>query len=1121
MFVKICNTNLNQIVEVTLKNYIDVFNSWLCSNKFVSKQQGTHNNSQRLNAKKCVLKLEIDASLLTPDQTTLFYALLKLFQIQGYDKLVQIVINDTVEAVYKRHEQYNQININISWLWSHIGLYAMHIGYNTVSNVQTNIFEILTGIVYLCSGTGSFYVIGGKQSNYQPWKSIYEQQLNRTLQCKEFNQNSQQYELFEFENLDQNRRDIQKEISMLYIMRVGVQHQSLNPFTQLLPIFQFNLSLANSTGTKTNKIQHTEQYNDYLQTIQYFQETGKIQTKEVTKKSFIQHNNFLIPYHVSQLEEDGQRLICAKILLDQSHAFKICYMVLNLVYHQNLMCDKTTYIQNTNYVLADGSQCGKTTYDLALYYAFLFHSKLRPAPIMIQRKSSAQQQELMFYNSITIQEVDSFQYQNFSYAVQNIDMNADCIVQFNKLIKAGLQDFYSYPEFIQKIASKLNVAVKQALQAKSIITGIIDNNLLSANSFPDDTKEQIKTIENNKFVINAIHFIQGARSEKSFEASVINQFFANTYTGQKDLFVKISQLKDCFTPEYADTFLIFDEVCYKNTNINPNTYNYCQLMALITKVLKQNQNIVIKQSKQYLYSLSVDFKFSEDEKKGYNTLISEISKIEQLSLLIFPLTIFLKANFKNDLNKVLRHVTNLQLNQKTSERIKGVEFLTELASIQAFEAIMYRDLNYVLGQIENPLKTNFDKDLITSFLIESILSKQPSSNSTPQSIRDQFTKYQIKVKKFTDDYESNNKTFFLSGTFCSLNNFVRYTDMLLISSSSRGNVSRSINSCPTSSPQFHASKLQNQYYLQGIDSNQYKDPLEYFNEIVISMETIVLNLFYAMNPYMTSFVQSLYAQVSPQLIVIDPQTNNIIYSKSHRTYIQISENDKILDKIEASTMNNQLSIQKIRGEDIVGGKKQMVQQIQVFYNNFKNNCLSLSVKDCQSALKMQPLVQSNIKQLVSMGNYMINQFQEQLMKSENDIAKILLSNISFLGNPINLNESLFLLFYLFTLKYGISSKEVDKIETLLSLTIPDTLSKNTSQIFKYMINHQCVNDQEISHVKKTQQIQDSEVYLSFMAPELVQLDQSTLKQQLKKLKINWKMQNHLQTISFNKKEMKF
>ncbi|CAL5976932.1 Hypothetical_protein [Hexamita inflata] len=763
----------------------------------------------------------------------------------------------------------------------------MHIGYNTVCNVQTNIFEILTGIVYLCSGTGSFYVIGGKQSNYQPWKSIYEQQLNRTLQCKEFDQSLLQYELFEFENLEQKVKDIQKEISMLYIMRVGVQHQSLNPLTQLLPIFQFDLSLANSTGTKTNKIQHTEQYNDYLQTIQYFQETGKIQTKEVTKKSFLQLNDFLIPYHVSQLEEDDQRLICAKIRLDQSHAFKICYMVLNLVYHQNLMCDKTTYIQNTNYVLADGSQCGKTTYDLALYQSFLFHSKLRPAPIMIQRKSSAQQQELMFFNSITIQEVDSLN-QNFSYAVQNIDMNSDCIVQFNKLIKAGLQDFYSYPEIIQKISSKLNVALKQALQAKSIITGIIDNSLLSANSFPDDTKEQIKTIENNKFVINAIHFIQGARSEKSFETIVINQFFANTYTGQKDLFVKISQLKDCFTPEYADTFLIFDEVCYKNTNINPNTYNYCQLMALITKVLKQNQNIVIKQSKQQLYSLSVDFKFSEDEKIGYNTYISEISKIEQLSLLIFPLTIFLKANFKNDKNKVLRHVTNLQLNQKTSERIKGVEFLTELASIQAFEAIMYRDLNYVLGQIENPLKTNFDKDLITSFLIESILSKQPSSNSTPQSIRDLFTKYQIKVKKFTDDYESNNKTFFLSGTFCSLTNLVRYTDMLLTSSSSRGNVSRSIHSCPTSSPQFHACKLQNQYYLQGIDSNQYKDPLEYFNEIVISMETVV------------SFLQQFQKQFQKQLFKFISQRRSFSFKNVATCVIKhqtISQHGKLHDQL--------------------------------------------------------------------------------------------------------------------------------------------------------------------------------------------------------------------------------
>ena len=87
-----------------------------------------------------------------------------------------------------------------------------------------------------------------------------------------------------------------------------------------------------------------------------------------------------------------------------------------------------------------------------------------------------------------------------------------------------------------------------------------------------------------------------------------------------------------------------------------------------------------------------------EEKKGLDAFLSEITKVEQLALLIFPLTIFLKANYKNDIDKyVLNQVSNLINESGSPEQIKGTEFLTELASIQAFEAIMYRDLNYVLN----------------------------------------------------------------------------------------------------------------------------------------------------------------------------------------------------------------------------------------------------------------------------------------------------------------------------------------------------------------------------------------------------------------------------------------
>ena len=89
----------------------------------------------------------------------------------------------------------------------------------------------------------------------------------------------------------------------------------------------------------------------------------------------------------------------------------------------------------------------------------------------------------------------------------------------------------------------------------------------------------------------------------------------------------------------------------------------------------------------------------------------------------------------------MNQVSNLINEFGSPEQIKGTEFLTELASIQAFEAIMYRDLNYVLDKIDEPKSNLFQKDLITGFLIESVLSKDPCTNKSSQSLKAEFAKY--------------------------------------------------------------------------------------------------------------------------------------------------------------------------------------------------------------------------------------------------------------------------------------------------------------------------------------------------------------------------------------------
>ena len=56
--------------------------------------------------------------------------LLKLIRIEGLDEKLCVYVKDNNLA--KRHKKNNDMmeDVRISYLWSHIGLYMMHIGYD-------------------------------------------------------------------------------------------------------------------------------------------------------------------------------------------------------------------------------------------------------------------------------------------------------------------------------------------------------------------------------------------------------------------------------------------------------------------------------------------------------------------------------------------------------------------------------------------------------------------------------------------------------------------------------------------------------------------------------------------------------------------------------------------------------------------------------------------------------------------------------------------------------------------------------------------------------------------------------------------------------------------------------
>ncbi|CAL5976586.1 Hypothetical_protein [Hexamita inflata] len=1100
MSVEILNNELSQTATMTLQNYNQILSSWIC---------GVQYNSltivDSLHTKE-YLHLFIDASKIDPVNIIVLYTLLKLFQIQKYDQWLQLVITDSVDAVKKRHKVFNSnsLSANISWLWCHIGLYSMHIGFNTVCNLKTNIFNKFTGLIYICPNTNAFYVVDGQQTNENNsvWEKQFEKQYN--FETVSFNEKLKQNEIVSYEENDLYLINFIKELSMLYIMRIGVQQPELNPLAQLLPIFQFSL-IKEESKDGLEKIQDLAQYNQYLEAIESFQEHKAILS--LNSNNFMKSNFFQIPFHAKLLNEDLGQRVCVQILLDQSQAFKTCYMVLNFVFHQ---CS-TNSLQNTNYVLADGSQCGKTSFDLSLYYTFMFHQDLLLTPVMVQRKKGAQNQPLMGFNSVVITDVDDL-CKNYLTQVKQIDLSQDNEQQlqvFQELVAAGVQDAYSYPDIIYEIARKLKKAFKQNSKAKTIIANVINNSVDLASLKYPKYKKQIEFIENNEMVLSMKYIIQCVQDKQTFNKQIIQQFLTNQASLQF-LFKRIKKLKKVdIDSKFEKSLYIFDEVCYRNIDQNPNTFDYCQLFSLIESIISMNKETAVTQTKTYLQLIQKD-------NEGFQLFLSQIQSVTQLTLLIFPLTIFLKANLKNELDTIFNYISNLSLKSGDKQQVQGVQFLTELASIQAFEAIMYRDLNYILYNFEE-VKLTFHKNLITGFLIESVLqNKQQLSINISLQI-ELFKKY---VTSFNKVYQTEGITFFMSGTFCSLTNFVRYTEVLLTSSSSRGNVLRSVHSCPTSTPQFHTSKLQSKYYLEGVDSNFYKDPEAYFDsyyQIMNNLQSQILNLFQAMNPYQSSFIQSLYAQVSPQLIIIDPKNKNIVYTKSHQTYCKISENDQIIQKIRASTMNHQLSIQKTKqqiGENTGLGKQDQLksQSIEVYYNSFQNKqnmvndkCLKLTVAQGHDAQKMQSLTQSNIKQLTNVGNFMIKKFINHLITQKaHPIAKVLLDNISFLGHFDRLNESMFLLYYLVILKYGIESNEVKEMEILLAQIIPKEIQVNKNKlnnIFYYGISHtDNSKDQNIQAtltknpadvlkkvIKQEQCINQDEIYISFLAPELVQL----------------------------------
>ncbi|CAL6052529.1 Hypothetical_protein [Hexamita inflata] len=619
----------------------------------------------------------------------------------------------------------------------------------------------------------------------------------------------------------------------------------------------------------------------------------------------------------------------------------------------------------------------------------------------------------------------------------------DCIKYFTELVNAGVKDIYEYPSIIEEIGKDVHYAFKQSYVAKQIIIAMQKKNTY------DISLSYIMQNKSVQVLIQLIEIIKGSNNTQKYE--YINTFFDDDHL--INLFQLIRNIPKTALPNqliYA-AFYFFDEVCFRDIYKNPSTFNYSNMCKSIIQFMKicQTDAIITAVKQQVIESIKPSF--NTHQLDSFNFLMSIIKTKQQLVLLIFPLTIFLKSSQEFQINDLINNLENLD----DTTLCKSLKFIQEIANVQAFEAIMYRDLNYViysLNQKHTTYTDTFSKQLISCFLIQSYMITIENANTTPQHIILPIKSYLTEVKQFYENYQTNNITFFFSGTFCSLTNFVRYSTLLLSSSTSRGLKDRSVHSCPTPLPQFHPCKLGQNYYQFGIDSYKLVEPKIYFQkQFDNNYESSLLNLFYGLNPFSIRQIQSLYAQISPQLIIINPKNKKIIFTRSHSTFCIVNDNDQFLNKMLSSYMFYQLSIQKYKIED-----KQII-DIQ-YHNEISSECsIQFSVEQGHSALIMQPLSQSNIPQLAYIGNYLIDQFCQNLIDNNNinnnieNIAKLLVSNIQFLGEASELSESLFTLHYMFICKYGIQSVMIQNMEMLLSQTMPEIHIIPKRKI-KYSIN---------------------------------------------------------------------
>ncbi|CAL6058177.1 Hypothetical_protein [Hexamita inflata] len=670
----------------------------------------------------------------------------------------------------------------------------------------------------------------------------------------------------------------------------------------------------------------------------------------------------------------------------------------------------------------DGSQTGKSTLQLAIFYAFLFHPDLTKTPIILNNSGGSRTQPLYYQNNLQIEKQIGSLNTNFKLQIeQTQNINVD---SFINLVVANLNDFKAYPDNIVNLAQEIQnvlqtmqqiqiIAQATILKKDNILQNYSNNNInkiLAEPYFNIIINIVIQLYSNLK--LNTEEFLQITNSD------IISFFlFINKYKHDK------SQ-----TPEpkiVVQAVILIDEISVNDIAIKKDSkIKLLNQAKFIIQSLSQNESEFME-----IYTPKINILLKDSQYQNIFSILNTNNVLE-IMMLIFPLSLFLKENSIVKLTtspqfKILKSSSKWESNDVQDAMKYIFDILSELSDLDGFEALSYRDL---LNAFTNLSQINSDFNQIFNYeLIQQQIAAACNCCQNTEII------YQ-----YSKQYTAGDIQCVLSGTNARMIDFVNYTMLL---KHTGGSILRNLGDniylhiVSIIVPQLHASLLQQQYYKNGIGSVKFgilpKD---------ISDSNLIFDIFQVIQANAISYIQQQCPAVSPQLVITDEQYK-IIYSRTQETYLFHPKIERLLNKIKIDNYLNQLAICKQISKTSSTSYKiseSYKSNLLIYYGRKK----SVITENNSINIQIQPLSTSNQPVLANQVNRLIQELFMRLNEHQlpeeiiNSFVSTILNNVKLVNKNVQIHESFCLLHFLSYLSrmsnvQQIISKVIEKINLII------------------------------------------------------------------------------------------